>query len=133
MVHNMNTYCLVFEDNKFLKAATAAKKSNLNVDVHSIKSTLANCTDVRYYLASDALSGFGISSNNELVSVFSAVKGRGSNLVKVATILGASHLNCWEIPNLVKLYKSRGFFIYNRIPNWNDHTLTGVVYMRLGA
>ena len=81
-----------------------------------------------YCLSDDGLSGFALC-NNELVGVFSLVKGRGDRLVSEAVFYGAQFLDCFD-GYLPTLYAKHGFYETSRVPNW---TAGGpdVVYMSL--
>lgn len=80
-----------------------------------------------YFLTTDALSGFGVKFDDELVGVFSRVPGRGDMMVAAAVAIGARRLDCFD-GYLVTLYRRHGFFEVRREANW---TAGGpdVVYM----
>ena len=65
------------------------------------------------FLSEDNLSGYAIEPNNELVSVYSMVKGRGKSLVESAINNGATSLRCFEAP--LKLYMSAGFHVVEHL------------------
>lgn len=85
--------------------------------------------EFRLFITADGHSGFAIKPDGELTAVFSAVKGRGVELVREAIRNGAVHLNAFE-GHLTGLYGKCGFVETKRAPNW---TAGGpdVVWMKL--
>lgn len=71
----------------------------------------------RYYLTEDGQSGFGVTTDGELIGVFSLERGRGDQLVAAAILMGARRLDCFD-GYLPKLYARHGFSEYDRKPNW---------------
>ncbi|WP_394615896.1 hypothetical protein JNUCC0626_40200 [Lentzea sp. JNUCC 0626] len=82
-----------------------------------------------YYLADDLTSGFGVSSDADLIGLFSTTKGRGQHLVNEAIGLGARTLDCFD-GFLPDYYESFGFAETKREPNWAPGG-PDVVYMAL--
>ena len=85
-------------------------------------------SNMRCYLSRDNASGYAIK-DGDLVSVFSLVKGRGTDLVISAKKSGANRLDCFD-GYLVSLYSKLAFKEYKRELNW----VVGepdVVYMQL--
>jgi len=111
-------------------ALEAAWRTNPNI--------AASCTDYRdpddigdaaCYLSADRLSGYAIRADGELVGVFSAVRGRGDDLVRDAIRNGATRLDCFD-GYLPALYERHGFVETDREPNWTPGG-PDVVYMTL--
>lgn len=82
----------------------------------------------RYYLESDGQSGYGLNGE-ELVGVFSTVRGRGAVLVNHAIAQGARRLDCFD-GHLPTFYERFGFREDRREANWTAGE-PDVVYMRL--
>lgn len=84
--------------------------------------------DDMYALSLDGRSGFCVRADNELVYVFSTVRGRGDDLVAKAISWGATRLDCFE-GYLVDFYVRNGFRVTDVEENW---TAGGprVVFMR---
>lgn len=76
-----------------------------------------NYTGKRLWISHDGNSGYGISGDGELVSVFSTVKGHGSHAVRHAISQGATHLTAFD-GHLPKFYGQFGFKERGRTPNW---------------
>lgn len=88
-------------------------------------------TRTLYCLAEDWMSGFAIrpgDEGNELIGVFSLVKGRGSRLIEAALDMGAERLDCFD-GFLVDFYQRHGFVETERVPNWTEGE-PDVVFMR---
>jgi hypothetical protein len=87
--------------------------------------------NARYFLSADSKSGFGItddgSGDNELIAVFSLVRGRGSHMVRLAVLNGANYLGCFD-GHLTVWYSKLGFEEYARESNWTPG-LPDVVWM----
>lgn len=81
----------------------------------------------RYYLTADLRSGFGVTTDGELIGLFSTVKGRGSDLVSAAMRRGARSLDCFD-GFLPKFYAARGWREIRREANWTPGG-PDVVYM----
>jgi hypothetical protein len=65
---------------------------------------------MRTFLTPDSKSGFALTKDGELVSVFSAAKGRGEKLARQATAQGATKLDNFDIQNVLPtLYGKAGF------------------------
>lgn len=71
----------------------------------------------RYYLTSDAQSGFGVSPTGELVGLFTLVGGRGKALVAQSVQEGTTHGDCFD-GFLPAYYASLGWVETSREPNW---------------
>jgi len=69
----------------------------------------------KIWLSSDGKSGFAITSDGELISVFSLVKGRGDEIVKQAIKMGAKRLDCLG-DKLKNLYERHGFKVVRVVP-----------------
>lgn len=86
----------------------------------------------RYYIDLDddehVTGGFIVTADDELVGLFSTVKGRGEQLVKAALNAGAEYLDCFD-GYLTELYTRLGFVEWKREPNWTPGG-PAVVYMR---
>lgn len=76
-----------------------------------------NYTDAKTFLADDRLSGYAVREDGDLVSVWSAVKGRGDELVESALENGATRLDCFD-GYLPTFYARHGFYIVHREANW---------------
>lgn len=97
----------------------------------------ASCTDYRdpialpagaqCHTARSGLSGFAVTPDAELIGVFSAVRGRGDDIVRAAIAAGATHLDCFD-GYLPALYARHGFVETRREPNWTPGG-PDVVYM----
>lgn len=81
------------------------------------------------YLSNDKKSGYVLSIDGELTSVFSTVRGRGSAIITHAISKGAKKLDCFD-GYLVDFYRSFGFVEYKRVPNWTEGE-PSVIYMQL--
>jgi hypothetical protein len=67
--------------------------------------------------------------HGELIGLWCDVPGKGGELIRYATSLGATRLNCFAGP-LAELYSQFGFEEVRREPNW-VHGEPDVVYMEL--
>lgn len=76
----------------------------LTVDVHPLEDYY----DYLLFLTPDKQTGFALHGN-ELVSVFSAAKGRFDSIMATAIAYGASKLDCYNIPTLMYTYQKWGF------------------------
>lgn len=112
----------------FLAAIEAARSVNHLVKLATSALSYEDLEGCELYLSGDGLSGFGIRQG-ELINVFSSVQGRGDSLVKMAKILGANHLDCFN-GYLVSFYQKAGFIEYKREANWIEGE-PSVVYMSL--
>jgi hypothetical protein len=72
---------------------------------------------LRPYLSADRQSGFMIAGD-EIVGVFSAVRGRGDALVRDAIAAGGRRLDCFD-GYLTRLYYRHGFVVTRRESNWS--------------
>jgi hypothetical protein len=71
------------------------------------------------YLSDDIRSGYAITTDGELISVFSLPGAKqGIAAIRSAVQNGARRLDCLG-PKLVKLYKAAGFVEYDRLP-WDE-------------
>lgn len=113
----------------FRLALKAAQDSNGTIKTATTPAKDINTYNTSCFLSDDSKSGFMISHNGELTSVFSLIKGRGKQLVKQAIKKGACHLDCFD-GFLPTFYKSFGFIEVNREANWTAGE-PDVVYMRL--
>lgn len=84
-----------------------------------------------HYLAGDALSGYVVRPDGELVYVWSRARGRGDALIADAVRNGATHLDCFD-GYLPTLYARHGFVVTNRESNWTPGG-PDVVFMTLGV
>lgn len=80
-----------------------------------------------YYLSMNGAIGFAVSGTGELTSVYSAIKGKGDELMIEAIKRGACHLDCFD-GYLPKFYAKHGFTEVRREPNWTAGE-PDVVYM----
>jgi hypothetical protein len=70
----------------------------------------------RFYLATDGLTGFGITQDGTLIGLFS-LTSHGSAAVKEAVKRGARHLDCFD--GFLPTYYARfGFKVTRREANW---------------
>lgn len=118
-------------DETFLSALGAAQ--NLS---RTIRENTTPADDLRgkafdAYIATDALSGFAITPEGELLGVFSLVSGRGAELMKHAVYRGAHFLDCFD-GYLTRFYASHDFVEVGRVRNWNPGG-PDVVYMALAT
>lgn len=81
----------------------------------------------KVFLTEDSLSGFAISPEGDLQSVFSLAKGRGEFLVREAVKQGAETLDCFD-GYLPSFYQKMGFVEIKREANWTEGG-PDVVYM----
>ena len=81
----------------------------------------------RYFINKDGSAGFVVSSDGELTSVYSAIKGRGDKIMDSAILHGACHLDCFD-GYLVTFYARHGFQEVRREKNWTEGE-PDVVYM----
>ncbi|MBL7058241.1 hypothetical protein ISS03_02795 [Patescibacteria group bacterium] len=107
-----------------------------------LKQYLTSFTDeqakeqgVEFYLSTDKQTGFGLKQGNELVNLFSLIKGRGKYSVLKAMKMGAVKFDCFDKQEgqdkgLVEYYKKFGFTEVKRVPNWVEGE-PDVVYMEL--
>jgi len=95
---------------------------------------------VKTYLSETGTSGYALTKDKDLISVFSLERGQGTIAIKSAIAKGAKTLDCFDGP-LTKIYKEVGFVEYKRLP-WDEqykplgwsHTKydePDVVFMRL--
>lgn len=93
-------------------------------------------------MTKDGSSGFAVTRDKELISVFSKPgAGLGFEAVQKAIELGAAKLDCYD-GKLPKFYSRSGFKEYNRLPWADQYTPKGwkfdefgkpdVVFMKLG-
>lgn len=85
--------------------------------------------DARYFLTEDFRSGFGLTREGTLIGLFSLVKGRGADMVRVAVDKGATNLDCFD-GFLPDYYKQFGFVETKRVANWTPGE-PDVVFMAL--
>lgn len=85
--------------------------------------------DAAFHLSDDGLSGFAINEGDELVALFSLIKGRGEALVLAAIDAGAARLDCFD-GFLPRFYERFGFTEERREPNWTPGE-PDVIWMRL--
>lgn len=94
---------------------------------------------VRTFLADDGKSGFGLTPDGDLISVFSGVPGRLDSIMKTAIAQGAKTLDCLGFA-LADKYAKYGFQV-DHVEPWNDeyappgwdydkHDHPPVVYMK---
>ena len=113
------------------KAALAEARAARSVILRMTTPPAELPSEARYFLTDDGLSGFGITDSGELVGLFSVPKGRGDWLLQGATLLGATHLDCFD-GYLPAFYERYGFREVRREPNWAPGE-PDVVYMRRDA
>ena len=114
----------------FMEATSTARTMNSLIADNLSEYKYEDLEGIELYLANDNLSGFGVFTNTgELVNVFSLVKGRGPAMVKLAVLMGAKCLDCFE-GYLVDFYSEHGFITYQVEPNWTEGG-PSVHYMRL--
>jgi len=83
-----------------------------------------------YFLTEDKASGYGVTTTDELIGLYSLVRGRGEGLVLDAIQLdGAAWLDCFD-GFLPKYYEQFGFREYMREANRTEGG-PDVVFMRL--
>lgn len=82
---------------------------------------------MKTFLNQDKNSGYALR-NGELVSVFSAIRNAGDEIVRSAVSNGATHLDCFD-GYLPKLYTRHGFEETRREANWTPGG-PDVVFMR---
>jgi hypothetical protein len=67
---------------------------------------------------------------DQLLALHSSSSGRGTWLLDHAIALGATRLDCFDIPQLRALYEGRGFTVIRTEPNWDAGGLP-VIHMEL--
>jgi hypothetical protein len=74
----------------------------------------------RLFLSADGLTGFGVTRDGGLISLFNngQTKGMGAEAVRAAIRLGVRHLDCWGEP-LVRYYEKFGFRV-KRSEAWKE-------------
>ena len=82
------------------------------------------------YLSKDYQSGYAVTTDGELVGLFSLVRGRGKALILESILNGVTHLNCFD-GVLTELYAIQGFVEVARKKNYIEGK-PDVVYMKLG-
>ncbi len=82
----------------------------------------------RCFLSADGLSGYAVTFEGDLQSVFSLVKGRGHLLIESANSNGAITLDCFD-GYLPWFYAQHGWVEDRREANWAGPTQPDVVYM----
>jgi len=83
--------------------------------------------DVICRISADGKSGYMVSYEGELTSVYSLEKGRGDDIMVSAIEDGAHYLDCFD-GYLVDFYKRHGFKERCRKPNWTEGG-PNVIYM----
>lgn len=111
----------------FFAALKQAKSLGGNFDSVHLYSNV-EYAKMTCFLSPDLKSGYALKGD-ELVSVFSTVKGRGDALVRHAISHGASQLDAFD-GYLIKLYARHGFYEWTRMSNWTPGQ-PDVVYMAL--
>ena len=91
---------------------------------------LANMDIDSAYLSKDCQSGYAVTTDGELVGLFSLVRGRGKALILESILNGVTHLNCFD-GVLTELYAIQGFVEVARKKNYIEGK-PDVVYMKLG-
>ena len=113
-----------------MEATSTARTMNSLIADNLSEYKYEDLEGIELYLAVDNLSGFGVvTTTGELVNVFSLVKGRGPAMVKLAILMGAKCLDCFE-GYLVNFYSEHGFITHKIEPNWTEGG-PSVYYMRL--
>lgn len=75
-------------------------------------------SQMRLFLTPDGKSGFALKPDGDLVSVFSAIKGRGDVIMPEAIAKGGTKLDAFEGYLTNDLYPRYGFKEVRREPNW---------------
>ena len=76
------------------------------------------CECEYYILDDDNLAGCGVTSQGELVCLFSLAKGKGTSVVEYAVGMGARLLDCFAW--LTPYYERFGFTTTRTEPNWTE-------------
>jgi len=105
--------------------------SNIKNSTSPVIEIIQDKTDKTFYLDSTGSKGYAIDGTGELTSLFSTIKGEGTNLVRSAIKNGAKHLDCFD-GFLPTFYKKFGFIEVKRVPNWTEGE-PDVVFMELPA
>lgn len=83
------------------------------------------------YVSEDGNSGFYVTKDGELISVFSSARGRGESIMRAAIKAGATHLDCYDHPanhHLPELYSRWGFRETERLKWDNQYAPSGWNY-----
>ena len=83
------------------------------------------------FISEDGMSGFALKGGDELVNVFSRVKGRGDAIVEAAVEAGAARLDCYD-GHLAALYGRHGFLVVERSAWSDEYAPEGWDYNRHG-
>lgn len=95
---------------KAVEAIRPVEKGAMRIGDMLSKYTPTDYKAMRTFLTPDSKSGFALTKDGELVSVFSAAKGRGEKLARQATAQGARRLDNFDIQNVLPtLYGKAGF------------------------
>ena len=113
--------------NEFHAALSSAQEARPLISKMITKYSPKEYSEMKTFLSPDKLSGYAIKPDGELVSVFSAAKGRGNDIVSHAIENGATKLDNFD-GHLTDLYKRHGFEEYRREPNYTPGE-PDVVYM----
>ena len=113
---------------EFRQALGSAQAKNTLISQMVHLYEYSEYTAMKCFLSSDNQSGFCIKSGNEIVSLFSTVKGRGKTLVCVAVDNGGSILDCFD-GYLTNFYEAFGFKVYKKEKNW-DKNGPDIMYMK---
>ena len=110
--------------NALHQASLSNPKIKENVEFHPPEKL----QHMKTFLSADGRSGYAITPDGELTSVFSSERGRGNALVAHSVAQGAKHLNAFE-GHLTNLYANHGFKEHRRENNWTPGG-PSVVFMR---
>lgn len=102
----------------FAAAVEAAREALGALAGNLADYTVEDFATMQCFLAEDGQSGFAIKGGDELVNVFSVVKGRGDAIVEAAVEAGAARLDCYD-GHLARLYGRHGFVVTERNA-WSD-------------
>lgn len=86
------------------------------IDLHTADEYAAIGT--RLFLSEDRLSGFGVTADGSIISIFSLARGRGDTIVAAAIAAGGTHLDCLG-EHLRRLYERCGFQVVEQC-EWNQ-------------
>lgn len=114
----------------FYKALDQAEVVNPRIKDFVHRYTPEELAEMKPFLTVDKQSGFALKPDGDIVSAFSAVKGRGDNLVKRAKKEGGRKLDAFEGYLTEDLYPRHGFKEVRREPNWTPGE-PDVVFMEL--
>lgn len=115
---------------EFHSAIGEAQRANPRIEEFVHRYSPEELKDMKTFLTADKQSGFAVKPDGDIVSVFSAAKGRGDELVDKAIEMGGTKLDAFDGYLTKELYPRHGFVEYKREPNWTPGE-PDVVYMKL--